>query len=147
MTYYTTHSRWMYWTNYGAVDTIERASMDGTARGILHNDMLRSPFGIALDYESQTLYWIDARLGYLESSRADGSNRSSLTGVLSPCAYGITYFEQTVYWGDWCQHAVMSVSVNASVDSSNSSTVVVSTGGSDPYRIHVVSEQRQPVAG
>ena len=43
-------------------DTIERASMDGTSRTVLHSTGLASAYGLTLDYDSQTLYWTDRHL-------------------------------------------------------------------------------------
>ena len=59
----------MYWT-----DT-ERASMDGTSREVLHNTNLVWPTALTLDYDTQTLYWLDASLDKLETSHVNGSNR------------------------------------------------------------------------
>ena len=132
----------MYWTDYGTVDKIERASMDGTSRTVLHSTSLRTPYGITLDYDTQTLYWIDYTLDRLESSSVDGRNRRLLTTVNIRCPYGITFYDQKLYWGDWCQHVIYTISVN----SPNSVSTVISTG-SNPYRIHVISEERQPTSG
>ena len=134
--------RWMYWTDYGTLDKIERASMDGTSRTVIHSTDLSTPYGLTLDYDTQTLYWIDYTLDRLESSNTDGSNRRLLTRINIQCPYGITYFDQKLYWGDWCQHVIYSTPVN----SPNSATTLISTGN-DPYRIHVVSEDRQPITG
>ena len=132
----------MYWTDYGTVDRIERASMDGKSRTVLHNTGLSAPYGLTLDYATQTLYWIDYTLDTLESSNADGTNRRLLTRVNIQCPYGLTFFDNKLYWGDLCQHVIYSAFVN----SPNSASVIVSTGN-DPYRIHVVSEESQPIGG
>lgn len=133
---------WMYWTDYGSVDRIERASMDGTSRQVLHDTGLSTPYGITLDYATQTLYWTDYTLDNLESSNADGSNRRLLTRVNIQCPYGITFFDGRLYWGDWCQHVIYSTPVN----SINSISTLISTGN-DPNRIHVISEESQPITG
>ena len=133
-------NRWMYWTDYGTVDKIERASMDGTSRTVLHNTDLTTPYGLTLDYTTQTLYWMDYSLDKLESSNADGSNRRLLTRVNVQCPWGITYYDQKLYWSDHCQHAIYTTSVNTP----NSVSTLISTGN-DPYRIHVITEERQPI--
>ena len=82
-------SRWLYWTETSISNPkIERASMDGTSRTVLHNTGLIFPSGITLDYTTQTLYWIDAGRLRIESSNVDGSNRQTVTTVnafLNPC--------------------------------------------------------------
>ena len=132
----------MYWTSVGAIDTIERASMDGVARVTLHSTSLRAPFGLVLDHATQTLYWVDAQLGNLESSNVDGSDRSLVATFLTPCAYGITFFDQRLYWGDLCQHIISSVPVNSSGQIS-----VISLVGVGLFRIQIVSVERQQIIG
>ena len=116
--------------------------MDGTSRTVLHSTGLALPYGITLDYATQTLYWIDNSLDNLESSNADGTNRRLLTRVNIQCPYGITFFDGKLYWGDLCQHVVYT----APVSSIGSSSVLV-TAGNDPYRLHVISEESQPITG
>ena len=84
---------WLYWSAYYR---IERASMDGTSREVLHSTNLYSAFGLTLDYTSQTLYWADYDLDRLESSNADGTNRVllSTTNIVSP--YYMTFFAGTI---------------------------------------------------
>ncbi len=81
--------RWLYWSAY---NMIERVSMDGTSRTILHSTDIYQAYGLTLDYTSQTLYWADYTLRRLESSSVDGSNRVLLTtmGIQSP--YYMTFF-------------------------------------------------------
>ena len=55
----------MYWTDWGNPAKIERASMDGQNRMVLHNTLLTWPNGITIDYSAQKLYWVDAFLDKL----------------------------------------------------------------------------------
>lgn len=132
----------MYWTDTTA-DTIERVSMDGTSRTVLHSTGLRRTYGITLDYVTQTLYWIDYDLDTIESSRTDGSNRQLLTRFTSySCCYDITIFDQKLYWTDHCQRDIRSASVNSP---GNGNRILYS--GSYAYRLHVVTQERQPIIG
>lgn len=123
----------MYWTDYGTVVRIERASMDGSSRTSLHTTELSRPYGLTIDYDTQTLYWVDYTLDKLESSNTDGTNRTVVTRVNA-------FFERKLYWSDICQHVIYSTSL----DSPNDVTTLISTG-SDAYRLHVISEDRQPL--
>ena len=133
----------MYWTDYGSVDKIERASMDGTSRTVLHSTSLSAPYGLALDYYSQTLYWTDYTLDKLEASDVDGTNRRLLTRVNVFCPYDLSYFDGQLYWGDFCNHVIYTTST----DSPNSVSTLVSTSSSDPYRLQVISKEGQPING
>ena len=70
-----TYNRYMYWTDWGTTAKIERASMDGQNRMVLHNALLVWPNGITIDYAAQRLYWTDAFLDRIEYSGVDGTGR------------------------------------------------------------------------
>ena len=69
------YNRYMYWTDWGTTAKIERASMDGQNRMVLHNTLLQWPNGITIDYAAQRLYWTDAFLDKIEYSGVDGTGR------------------------------------------------------------------------
>ena len=112
--------------------------MDGTSRQVLHSTGLVWPNALTLDYDNQILYWMDANR--LESSNADGSNRRflSTTRIFHP--FGITFFQNRLYWTDWTLNSVLSAPVNRPTAVS----VVISNLRLDPMGISVVSVERQP---
>ena len=65
----------MFWADLGKRPRIERAGMDGQDRIILISQNLTWPNGLAIDYEGNRLYWIDARHKVIESSNFDGRDR------------------------------------------------------------------------
>ena len=80
---------------------IERASMDGTTRTVIHSTIF-SIVDITLDYSTQTLYWANFS-HHIGSSNADGSNKRLLTLNVSN-VYIVDFFEgnlyyYTNYWG------------------------------------------------
>ena len=105
----------MYWSGW-AVATIERASMDGRARQILHNSQLVWPYGLTLDYQNQVLYWIDASLDKIESSNVDGTNRTLIANfALSSPNYhplSMTFFNNILYWSDRGTDKIHSIFAN-----------------------------------
>ena len=130
----------MYWTDCGTPAKIERASMDGTSREVLHSTGLVRPNALTLDYDNQILYWMDAFLKRLESSNADGSNHKLLSTTQLVHPFGITFFEKRLYWTDRQTNAIYSASVNRPTVVS----VVKSGLRLDPMGISVVSAERQP---
>ena len=129
---------WMYWSDWGDDPRIERASMDGQARQILHNTQLVWPFGLTLDYQNQVLYWIDASVDKIESSNVNGTNRQLITTFASNHnAFGISLFNNILYWSDWGTDTVLSVFSNGTSLSS------LISGFSFPSGIEVVSRTRQ----
>lgn len=67
--------RFMYWTDWGANPKIERAGMDASNRMVIISSNLTWPNGLAIDYESQRLYWADAGMKTIEYASLDGSHR------------------------------------------------------------------------
>ena len=128
----------MYWTEIGSVAKIHKSSMDGISTNVLHSTGLQYPHGITLDYDSQTLYWIDAGMDRIEMSNVDGSSRTVLTNVnVIVIPYGITFFDGRLYWTDTSRDQILS----ASVSSPDSVSVLLSV--SNPYRLKVVSQNGQ----
>ena len=114
--------------------------MDGTARMVLHDTNISSPVGMTLDYDTQTLYWIDSWLRTLESSGVDGSNRKLLTELPRfSRPWDVTFFEGTLYWTDQQLNAIYSTST----DTPGNFSIVIRFGFTDPFGIKVVSERRQ----
>ena len=68
-------SRWMFWTDWGHAAKIERCGMDGTRRSEVIGDEVMWPNSVAVDYQRDRLYWTDAGLHRIETSRLDGSHR------------------------------------------------------------------------
>ncbi|XP_061081754.1 low-density lipoprotein receptor-related protein 1B-like [Conger conger] len=89
----------MYWTVIGDHSHIEEAAMDGSMRRILLEKNLRRPTGLAVDYFSQRLYWVDVELSSIGSVRFDGSDSqltiSSRHGISQP--FRIDIFQDYIY--------------------------------------------------
>ena len=92
----------MYWSDWGEPAKIERASMDGSNREVLHDTDLRWPNGLAIDYELQRLYWVEAYYDKVEFSNVDGSRRETLLDLDSGSyPFTITISGDQVYWAEW----------------------------------------------
>ena len=127
----------MYWTDVGT-DRIERASMDGTGRRVLHNTGLSAVYGLTLDYDTQTLYWADYTNNRIEKSSVDGTNRVLVvsSGVSDP--YGITFFDGNLYYVDSSLSRIFRVNV------ASPTVVQIFATRAYPFDIKVVAKERQP---
>lgn len=65
----------MYWTDWGANPKIERAGMDASNRTVIISTNLTWPNGLAIDYNTERLYWADASIKTIEYGNFDGSGR------------------------------------------------------------------------
>ena len=133
---------WMYWTDSGR-DRIEKASLDGSFRTILHSTGLSNNIGLTLDYRSQTLYWSEYSYnGRIERSSVNGSNReTTLSSGLCRYPWGVSYFAGTLYFTErsWWYRRIRSVSVTQPI---TTNSIVLSLDGY-PHDIQVIAEEQQ----
>ena len=132
----------MYWTDWGKVAKIERMSMDGTLREVLHDTDLVWPNGITLDYATQTLYWVDANLDKIESSFTNGSHRRLVSEMHIYHPFSIAFFGNVLYWSDWSIDQVIYAPLSL-VSNVASLTPQLKQ---DPFGIRVVSVDAQPIS-
>ena len=111
--------------------------MDGSDRTVLHGTDLVWPNGLTLDYEAQILYWADASLDKIESSKVDGTNRRIITqqDVFHP--FAITFYENTLYWTDWEIDSVLASNL------SGNTVTLISGLSTEPMGIQVITNERQ----
>ena len=95
--------RTLYWTEWGIQTTsrICKASTDGTGKEILHDSDLLQPYGLTIDFESQTIFWADLDLQRVDTCNTDGTNRRIVvnSGVNRP--YALSLHGDTLYISDW----------------------------------------------
>ena len=113
--------------------------MDGTNRQVLHNTEIGEPNGIAIDYQTQTIYWTDSDRDVIEYSNVDGTNRQQLqTGL--PYPYGITIEGSLVFFTDLINfgiHTTHKINQGNVTTFTNAFTIL-------PVGIVAVAANRQP---
>ena len=115
--------------------------MDGRNRSVIHNTNLVWPNGLTLDYSTQVLYWADANLDKIESSNVNGSNRRVLVNIAGYHPFGITLFEDTLYFSDWIINGIRTTNKSGG---QSVQTLYRTDCSLRPYGVQVFSEQRQP---
>ena len=102
----------MYFSDWGNIGRIEKASMDGSNRTVIHNTSLVWPNALTLDIQNQVLYWADANLDKIEKSNVDGTDRVLLAqaGVEHP--FGMVVREDFLYFTDWSDNTIRSVNTS-----------------------------------
>ena len=115
--------------------------MDGRNRHVIVSVDLVWPNGLAIDIESQSLYWADAMLDKIESANTDGTNRHVLStlGIFHP--FSLTVLERSLYWTDW----EMDVVLTGSSDLYLNARHLAHLNGSRPMGIKAVSRLNQPL--
>lgn len=96
---------YMFWTDWGVLPRIERASMDGSdvSRTVLVDTNIEWPNGLTLDYVNKRLFWVDAKLHQIFSVDWNGQDRRKIRiePKALPQPFSISYFDSTLYWSDW----------------------------------------------
>lgn len=113
--------------------------MDGSSRTLLHNTDLTWPNALAIDYANQQLYWLDAGLDKMETSKADGSNRVLLTTTNIFHPFDVTFYQGLLFWSDWLLNAIVAAPVN----NINSKTIIFGNLTLDPMGIEAACTSRQ----
>ncbi|XP_022093384.1 sushi, von Willebrand factor type A, EGF and pentraxin domain-containing protein 1-like isoform X2 [Acanthaster planci] len=96
---------YLFWTDWGTRQTIERSTLSGENRTVLADTGLYFPNGITIDYAEDKLYWTDADPSgsRLESSNLDGSNRTTLYSHPPDQGhfFDVTVFQNYIFISDW----------------------------------------------
>lgn len=139
----------MFWTDWGDVPRIERASMDGTGRSVIINTGLGEPYGITIDYSSSRIYWTDNDDDNIEFSDYFGNGRTILVGasdgVIDP--FALTVYGDLLYWTDWEENSVYRTHKVHGTNPLGGVTDVVEVYSGllvNPNGIEAVSASRQP---
>ncbi|CAG7828356.1 unnamed protein product [Allacma fusca] len=101
------YNGYMYWTDWGDTPYIGKADMDGFNVTVLISEHLGWPNALTISYETNEIFWADAREDYIAVSDLNGQNRKIVySRVHNPSAkvhhvFAMTVFEDFVYWSDW----------------------------------------------
>ncbi|KAI5732042.1 hypothetical protein M8J77_020305 [Diaphorina citri] len=98
----------VFWTDWGKTPKIERVEMDGSNRKVILTENIFWPNGLTIDFEEDRLYWTEAKHHFIESSDLDGSRRQQVITKGLPHPFGITLYEDFVFWTDWHTKSISS---------------------------------------
>ena len=97
----------MFWTDWGSNVHIGKAYMDGSRPSVIVNSSLGWPNALTIDYNTNELFWADAREDYIAVSDLNGHNirivasRSKIPNLQLHHVFAITLWEDFIYWTDW----------------------------------------------
>lgn len=97
----------VFWTDWGPKPKIERVEMNGQNRRAIITQGVVWPNGLALDYDTNRIFWADAMYHVIESADLDGGNRRVVLSKGLPHPFALTIFEDMVYWTDWHTRSVL----------------------------------------
>uniref|UniRef100_A0A8C0BES2 LDL receptor related protein 2 n=1 Tax=Buteo japonicus TaxID=224669 RepID=A0A8C0BES2_9AVES len=93
---------YIFWTDWFRPAKIMRAWSDGSHALPIVNTTLGWPNGLAIDWSSLRLYWVDAFFDKIEHSTFDGLDRRTLERITQMThPFGLTIFGGYAYFTDW----------------------------------------------
>ncbi|XP_025940300.1 low-density lipoprotein receptor-related protein 2 [Apteryx rowi] len=93
---------YIFWTDWFRPAKIMRAWSDGSRALPIVNTTLGWPNGLAIDWGTLRLYWVDAFFDKIEHSTFDGLDRRTLERITQMThPFGLTIFGGYAYFTDW----------------------------------------------
>uniref|UniRef100_A0A3P9A5H3 EGF-like domain-containing protein n=1 Tax=Esox lucius TaxID=8010 RepID=A0A3P9A5H3_ESOLU len=89
---------YVFWIDNGEHPHIGRIGLDGSSRTVVSDTDVFSPAALTIDYTANRLYWADSHR--ILFSNMDGSNRHNVPGQDLREVWGLTLFEDFIYWTD-----------------------------------------------
>ncbi|XP_055389862.1 putative vitellogenin receptor isoform X2 [Condylostylus longicornis] len=131
----------MFWTDWGEKPMIATAEMDGSNVKQLITTKIQWPNCITIDYPAKRLYWVEAKLGIIENSKLDGTDRKTVLSGIVKHPYGIALFEDSLYWSDWSTETI-----NVCNKLNGKNHEVIFKDSKPMYAVHVYHSSIQPKA-
>lgn len=97
------HCRYLYFANGGTAPRIVRARLDGSERVDFVTSTkerpVTAPYGLAIDYLTDELYWCDKNDNTIERVTLAGQRFLVMSSNLTDCT-SLAVFRDRVYWAD-----------------------------------------------
>ena len=124
--------RKIYWTSYSH-GAIYKADMDGRNKYEIVSG-LRDPYGVAIDFQNQCIYWTDENKFKIQTSTLYGSDiRTAKQLKEGANPFGVTVAEDRIYWSTWGSKKLQSMS------KSSSYVLTHYTGSSEQHIAHITA--------
>ncbi|XP_043483348.1 low-density lipoprotein receptor-related protein 4 isoform X2 [Leptopilina heterotoma] len=105
------------------IRTVNMFNLSDT-KSIIFGSNMSAPFGVAVDWIADNLYWTDMKNSLIEVSKLDGSRRKKLLDNLKdPRSIALFPKEGYIFWTEWGDHPKI---VRALLDGSMKKTIISS---------------------
>lgn len=101
------YRKYLYWTDWGKIPHIGRAGMDGSDSKLIVTENLGWPNALTLSFETNELFFGDAREDFISVCDLDGKNRKVVAhrkynpNLNLHHIFSIAVWENRVYFSDW----------------------------------------------
>ncbi|KAF5890990.1 low-density lipoprotein receptor-related protein 1B-like, partial [Clarias magur] len=134
----------LFWTDWDAMfPRIEGASMSGSARHVVYEDMEVGawPNGLTLDHLERRIVWTDARSDAIYSSLYDGTGLIEILRgheFLSH-PFAVSLYGGSVFWTDWRTNTLTKAS-----KWTGANVTVIQKTSAQPFDLEIFHPSRQP---
>lgn len=136
----TRNMYWADWLEETGAALIERASMDGQNRRVIVNSSISRPYDLAIDIDTQTLYFIDGYFDRLESVNVDGTGRQILQSFrVNIVPYSLVFCGSSLYWTERLDRLISTLRLE---DNHLSNVTVTDVR---PAGLTLIAAERQPL--
>lgn len=98
---------YIFFSEWDRPANISRAQSDGTNLYVFKNMTLGWPNGLAVDFESDRLYWCDALLDHVQHANLDGTDVKTIISRLIRHPFSIAIHKNFMYMTDWRLDAII----------------------------------------
>ncbi|XP_043066692.1 low-density lipoprotein receptor-related protein 1 isoform X1 [Drosophila bipectinata] len=144
------YQRHIFWSDWGDNPHIGKAGMDGSNPKMIIRDGLGWPNALTISFETQQLFWGDAREDTISVSDLEGKHtRLLLARSINPLLnlhhiFAIAVWEGRVYWSDWETKSIEYCSI---FGDRNCTTLITTIHRPMDLRIFHPYRQQQPLSG
>ncbi|KPU81708.1 uncharacterized protein Dana_GF20504, isoform G [Drosophila ananassae] len=96
---------YLFWSDWNSPSKIERSYLDGSNRSVIVSSGIGFPTGLTIDFENRRLLWADALEDNIGQVDFNGRRRMTIVSY-APHPFGLTLFENSLYWTDWYNKSV-----------------------------------------
>ncbi|KAH9512769.1 hypothetical protein Btru_038157 [Bulinus truncatus] len=130
------NTNFLVWSDWGERPRIERSGLLGQNRVILVDRDILQPRGLAVDYKTDTVYWVDPAKGSVEAVQIDGTRRKVFHSDEGTFFYGVALYDDYLF---------VTEKNRGSLKVFNKQKSLVSfTLGNSPYDIIMYDSSQQP---
>ena len=114
--------------------------MDGQNRRVIVNSSISRPYDLAIDIDTQTLYFIDGYFDRLESVNVDGTGRQILQSFrVNIVPYSLVFCGSSLYWTERLDRLISTLRLE---DNHLSNVTVTDVR---PAGLTLIAAERQPL--
>ena len=130
----------IFYSEWDRPANISRAYLDGTHLMVFRNILLGWPNGLAIDFDTDRIYWCDALLDHIQHARLDGTDVQTVSSLLVRHPFSLVVFKDIIYITDWRLDGI----VRMNKTSGKSEKVIIQVQENNRlYGIKVYSKQTQ----